>query len=119
MQFNLYGPIKPYTRMTRRGKWTSPAAQAYLESQEALRWQIAELMAVNGWQMIEAGQPLAVDISITVPKRLNTFDLDNAVKAVIDAAQSIVFKNDLWINQIIARRQLGEEYKATLKVEAV
>jgi Holliday junction resolvase RusA-like endonuclease len=111
--FILTGHIVPYVRMTRRGKWVNERAKLYLASQEALAWQMKQTMSENDLPMLPERTPLQVSILITVSKRLHCSDLDNQVKAVLDAAQGVVFKNDLWIDMINARRSLlleGEDH---------
>lgn len=119
--FTLTGHIVPYVRMTRRGKWVNESAKLYLASQEALAWQMKQAMSKNELLMLPERTPLQVSILITVSKRLHCSDLDNQVKAVLDAAQGVVFKNDLWIDKINARRSLlleGEDH-CYLEVEVM
>jgi len=42
--------------------------------------------------------------------------LDNQVKAILDAAQGLVFENDLWIDSISAERRLGSQTRAQVVV---
>jgi Holliday junction resolvase RusA-like endonuclease len=107
--------------MTRRGKWVNQRAKLYLASQEALAWQMKQTMSENDLPMLPERTPLQVSILITVSERLHCSDLDNQVKALIDAAQGVVFKNDLWIDNIHAQRSLlweGEDH-CYLKVKVM
>ena len=119
MRFIIRGKIKPYVRMTQRGKWVSEQAQEYLASQHAIRLQLRHQMAANGWEMLPARTPLDVRMVFTVPNRLHCADLDNQVKALADSAQGIVFKNDLWIDAITAERRKGPDYLTVLEVKTV
>ena len=108
--FTIEGRIVPYVRMTRRGKYTDPRAGEYLESQRAIRWQFKQQMSERGLAMLPPQTPLAVSI-IVETKRGHTFDTDNAAKAVLDAAQGIVFGNDLWIDWLhVERRKHDREW---------
>lgn len=97
MEFSITGKIKPYVRMTRRGKWKSKEAQEYIASQVAVKKQVQKQMALNGWQMLPVKTPLKLEVTAIVPERLYTFDVDNIGKAIQDALQGIVFQNDCWI----------------------
>lgn len=80
--------LVPYTRMTRRSKFVSKSAKRYMSNQEALKWAFRENL--NDW--VYEG---AVSIAFTVhyaDKRVR--DLDNCMKALGDALQGIVIKND-------------------------
>ena len=94
----------PYVRMTRKGKFVQPRAQAYMANQEALKLELKNQMQLQNFDMFPAQTPLAVGIKFTVPKDMHTKDLDNLVKAILDAMQGVVFKNDMWIDQIMAKR---------------
>lgn len=113
MIFTITGKIKPYTRMTRRGKWVNPEALEYLASKEAIACQFKE--QVNG-QMFPDKTPLLVVISIETLTP-HKGDVDNLAKALIDSAQGIVFKNDCWIDEIRVKRCRGKEYRATVMID--
>jgi len=74
MRFVLQGKVKPYVRMTRRGKYVSRQAQEYLTSKSKL-----------GWQMM-------------------------------DAANGIVYPDDRWIDEIVAKRARGDAYRTVLEI---
>ena len=112
MQFTLTGPIIPYTRMTRRGKFTNKRAQEYLANQERLAWQFKEQCT----GMLPAKMPLLMVVIIETPK-LHTGDLDNIFKALADSAQGIVFSNDCWIDSISIQRKRAKEYRAQVWIE--
>lgn len=104
--FWLSRQFKPYVRMTQRSKFTDPKAQAYLASKERLEWQMLDQMEKNDWELVKRGIPLGVVISICPVARNR--DLDNEIKAILDAAQGVVFEDDRWVDTIIACRVNGE-----------
>lgn len=115
----LTGYIKPYVRMTRRGKWVSKHAQEYQDSQAALKHQILEQLQEKGYRtdqmpVFPGGRPLRAMLIICTTAGLHKKDLDNQVKALLDAAQGLLFANDLWIDSISAERSLGSEELAEL-----
>lgn len=114
--FTLSGRVHPYTRMTRRGQWVDPAARAYKDSQHALAWQYRAQMLDHGWPMLPGRTPLRVTVEIEMPARLHCQDGDNQLKALIDAAQGVVFPNDLWIDVESIRRRAGSEHRAKVEI---
>ena len=119
MIFRIEGKLKPYVRMTRRGKWVSPEAQEYLASTFKIVWQFKEQMAMYDYEMWPAQTPLAVNIHIEMASALHRSDLDNQVKAILDAAQGIVFLNDCWIDKIVATRGIGEDFITIFRVGVI
>lgn len=117
MEFIIPGKIKPYVRMTQRGKWINPQAREYLESKKAIAWIIAQQMRLNEWEMLPGQTPLTVSIEFEQPRALHRADLDNQVKAILDAAQGVVYQNDCWVDCIQASRRLGTHSRVTLRVE--
>ena len=103
MQFLLRGNVKPYVRMTQRGKYIRPQAQEYLASKQSLGWQMRAQMARHGWAMLPK-MPLAATIFFIEARGLHRRDLDNEVKAVLDAATGIVYADDRWIDALVTRR---------------
>ena len=101
----LDGCFKPYVRMTQRGKFVRPEAQAYLASKDALRLQLNQQMVDR--PMLPVSTPLSVLILIAHDHKFHRRDLDNEVKALLDAMQDIVYKNDCWIDDIRASRTIG------------
>lgn len=110
LSFVIKGEIKPYVRMTRRGKWGSPQAQEYLASKAAIQMQLKEQIqrgADTKNRFPALGRvPIRVRLWIRVSERLHTKDLDNQIKAVLDACNGIVWADDRWIDDIAAVRYL-------------
>lgn len=115
LRFILTSKIKPYTRMTRRGKFSSPSAQEYLANQEDLKWQLQQQMVENGWQIFRSKTPLAIELSIS-EVLIHNHDLDNTEKAILDAASKIVYPDDRWIDEIRVRRYKSDEHKSILLI---
>jgi len=110
MDFIITGEIKPYVRMTRRGKWGSPQAQEYLSSKAAIQMQLrAQIQTRTDTEdhfPVFGREPLRVRLWIRVSERLHTKDLDNQIKAVLDACNGIVWADDRWIDDISAVRYM-------------
>ncbi len=107
--------LQPYVRMTRRGKFTKPEARVYLESQSRAGWTFKQRMLERGWEMLPQKTPLGVRALFQVDRRVHTSDLDNALKALIDSAQGVVFKNDLWIDSIAVERERGSQSRVMVE----
>ena len=105
--FTITGHITPAVRMTQKSKHADPRAQKYMASQKAIAWQLKEQMALRGWDMLPEQTPLMAQVSFWVESGLHKCDADNLIKAVIDSAQGIVFRNDLWIDSIMSARAIG------------
>ena len=107
--------IKPYVRMTQKGKWVKPEAQMYLASKGTLSSKIKEQMNLLGKDMLPAGIPLKVVIRLYAPTNPgHKCDLDNQVKAILDACNKIAFPDDRWVDQIDAQRYFGDECRLRL-----
>jgi len=115
MQFRIEGRVIPYVRMTRRGKYVNPRAQLYLSSKAAIGYQYTQQMAQNDWQPF-GKESLHIEISILTTGSIRTYDLDNAIKAYIDAGNKIVWFDDRYIDKIIAYRAVGEDELAIIKI---
>lgn len=102
----LQGKPIPYVRMTRRGKFVNPRAQAYLSSKDALALQMRAQMQ----QEPLGREPLRVVLRFKYTRGADhRRDLDNEVKAVLDAANGVVWEDDRWVDEIMAWRGDGAE----------
>lgn len=90
-----------------------------MASQTAIGLQLKQQMALNGWEMLPVKTPLKLEVTATLPERLYTMDVDNIGKAVQDALQGIVFRNDCWIVEAHFTKALGAEYKAQVFIKTV
>lgn len=111
IHFCLVGPVKPYVRMTRRGKYVNAQAQQYLASKDALRLQLKSGMQHSGYERL-GREPLRVEITFGSVNHRQ--DLDNLVKAVLDACNGIVWEDDRWVDMIEARREVRPGYEGFL-----
>ena len=118
MVFTFSHHIKPYTRMTKRGKFVQEDAIAYIASQGALQWEYKKQMMAQNWEMIPAGPSIVLGIEINMPARLHGCDLSNQIKAIEDAANKIVWADDRYIDTITADRMTGPDWKITVFVAA-
>ena len=113
--------IVPYVRMTQRGKYVKRDAQRYLASQEALALQLKNFMQNNGFNMIPKGNPIRVTMTYYAPTNPgHGADLDNQLKAILDACKGIVFEDDRWVDSINIQRifnKSGSEPSLTMFVD--
>ena len=91
--------VVPYVRVGRE-RWTQRATR-YLASKDALATAIRQAAAAAGHDQPDDESRFAVGIGVTRRSR-RAYDLDNVVKAVMDAANQIVWKDDAQVNQIRA-----------------
>ena len=102
------GRLKPYVRMTQKGKWIEPQAIEYMECKRHLSYLIKNYMNVNKLKMLPEKTPLMIEIEIGVPKSQgHRADIDNLCKLILDASQGIVFKDDRWIDYVSIKREFG------------
>ena len=104
--FQLAAKPVPYVRMTQRGKFVRPEAKRYLASKAALGYQMREQM--HGHEPFKR-VPLEVVINFQYERGADhRRDLDNEVKAVLDAGNGIVWEDDRWIDSIVAVRCVSD-----------
>ena len=116
MRFTILGKIQPYTRTTQKQKFVDERYQRYRASQHGIRLQLRAQMRREGWEMLPERTPL--DVCLWFYPADHRCDLDNLVKAVLDAAQGIVFKDDRWVDSICAVRGTGEQ-RCVLRVRVI
>lgn len=104
-QFVVEGRVVPYVRMTQRSKYVDDQAKRYLAWQNLARLRMREQMNLKRWNMIPKRTPFAVRMYFVPPDHRH--DLDNAVKAAMDAAQGVVYPDDRWAESIAASRATG------------
>lgn len=102
----IEGKVVPYTRMTQRGKYVKPDAIRYIESQTRLKNEISicteDERSDIPWFVPEKCR-FGVHMTFYVAS-LHHCDLDNLIKAVIDACQKVLFKDDRYCDAISASR---------------
>jgi Holliday junction resolvase RusA-like endonuclease len=107
------GPFVPYVRMTQRGKFVVPRALEYQGSQAEIKARFKEQLIRKGHRaedlpIFKNGQPIRALLLVSMSAGLHKQDLDNQTKAILDAAQGLLFENDLWIDAISVERSLGK-----------
>lgn len=102
--------VVPYVRMTQRGKWSSLRAQEYLASQMRLAMLLKSEMARLGLRPAPPRTRLRVQVTMFEPGSVrHNRDLDNLVKAVLDAARGVVIPDDRWVDEIAAVRTISDD----------
>lgn len=99
MLFTYADKIKPYVRMTQKGKWVDPQAREYMASKGQLAYAFRTQMLRYGYEPIPPKTPFAVSLHYQAPN-LYQFDLDNVLKAVMDAANGLLFTDDRWCIEV-------------------
>lgn len=114
----IEGKVVPYTRMTRRGKYVKPDAIRYIESQNRLKsvigLSIEDEHSDDTWYVPEKCR-FGAHMTFYVTS-LHHCDLDNLVKAVIDACQKVLFKDDRYCDAIYASRCKCEDHEEGVQV---
>lgn len=115
--FTYCHEITPYVRMTGRGKYVKKNAQRYIKSQEALHWELirqfkaADLFLSNGFFKVSG--------KFVIAKREGIKDIDNLGKAVLDAAQGIIFDNDKQVKEVHWKKEAGNRDFAEIIFETI
>ena len=116
--FEYHQKVTPFTRMTQRGKYVKAEAQRYLASKESLAWamlQYRQTLDVPPDVVLFDKVPFLVDVLYHAP-RLYTFDADNILKAVLDAGNGILWRDDRYCIHVQADKYLAPEYHLRLTV---
>jgi Holliday junction resolvase RusA-like endonuclease len=110
LDIDIYSPVVPYVRMTTQGKNFVPRARRYLGAQEDIKnlFDLAKrnLNCFDDYYVPEKC-PFELVVNFYMNK-LHYCDLDNLVKAILDAGQGILYKNDMHCDVIVAGRYLTE-----------
>jgi hypothetical protein len=145
--FTFVYPVIPYVRMTQRGKYVSSRAQKYLNSQvaikEYMRERVGELESkgldlfpyiveeklgnltaeVEYWFPVPPRASFTVEINFLYhPEKEHHYcDIDNMIKAMMDAGNMILYVDDRWCDGISATRDHADmifcKDKKTIQVE--
>lgn len=118
MKFTYHEKIKPYVRMTQRGKFVKKEAQDYLASKAALGYALRVQMRAEEAQPLEAYQTFEFNMRYFAPD-VYRYDLDNLIKAVLDAAQNIVFPDDRYCVDIVASKARAVNFRLELEIVKV
>lgn len=91
--------LVPYVRVGRE-RWT-PRARRYMASQDALSMAIR--LAARRAGRFEPDEAESWSLTLTIRRRTrHRYDLDNAVKAVLDAANQVIWVDDTQVAHITA-----------------
>lgn len=102
----LQGKPVPYVRMTQRGKFVRPEAKRYLASKA---WLANQMRAQMAGRPPLGREPLIVHLEFWYTRGPDhRRDLDNEIKAVLDAGNGIVWEDDRWIDVIVASRHTAQ-----------
>lgn len=99
MRFVIEGYIVPYVRMTHRSKHADPRARRYLSSKAAIVLQFHQQMQALGYSMIDGQTPFGISLDADHSAG-HRADLDNILKAVLDAGSDVVYPDDRWCDAI-------------------
>jgi Holliday junction resolvase RusA-like endonuclease len=117
-RFTLEGKPVPYVRMTQRGKYVKRNAQRYLASKDAIGLQMRCQMGRRGWYPYPRGTRLTVHIAFLYANGADhRRDIDNEVKAVVDAGNGVLYDDDRWIDAIEAERGESDDGEDRVIVE--
>ena len=109
--------VKPYVRMTQKGKWSSPQAQEYLASKTNLAFKIKKAMQEFCYEQMPAQTPLFVSATVYVhTSQGHRADLDNILKAILDACNGIAFPDDRWVDELDIDRKIGDQQHLSLLI---
>ncbi len=106
--------IHPYVRMTQRSKYMDPTAMSYIHNQRVIKFYMNQQMNAGNYKTYNQ-TPLGCDLSFYVTQ-IHKADLDNLIKAALDAATGIIFTNDAWIDSISARRKKASQPKMIMQI---
>ena len=95
MIFNITGHIKPYVRTTKRQKFVDPQYKQYADSKDAIGWQFRNQGCVRECDFVQVYFENTFKVKITFHlNKMFISDLDNLEKAIMDAGNGIVWKDD-------------------------
>lgn len=103
MEFVIKTIVVPYVRMTQRSKHIDPRAIQYNTNQEAIKWELKQIMSQLKWTMFPRRTPLYGKMIFYGYNHKS--DITNLGKAVEDALQGIALRDDRWFDGwLILRR---------------
>ena len=109
MHFIIEGEIIPYVRTTRKAASFNERNLRYANSLGGIRVQVNNQMALRNYEKIPDRTSFIVYALFQSKSRLWTFDVDNKLKAIVDALQGHVFRSDLWLRETWGRKELGTD----------
>jgi Holliday junction resolvase RusA-like endonuclease len=106
--------VIPYVRMTQRSKYVDDRAIAYQDWMAHFRIEIHKKLMKQNYPQLLKKQPMYAMIYFYEKKVRHNRDLDNMLKAVMDACQGVLFRNDMWFDQIETVRVASEDGPAVI-----
>ena len=100
--------------MTQKSKYMDPYAMAYVHNQRILKFYMKQQILAGNFNIYDH-TPLGCDLSFNLTQ-LHRADLDNLVKAALDAGTGIIYTNDAWIDTISARRKKAATPKMIMQI---
>lgn len=113
--------VIPAVRMVRGSEKKNKRAADYLAVKDLIGLAYKTQMARAGWVMIPQEIPLYIGIKMTIPSRnkngIHFCDWDNLTKTIQDAANRIVFWDDMWIDCCLGfLRKPGATWQAEILI---
>lgn len=93
--------VVPFVRVGRE-RWTARATR-YMASKDAIALHLRLAIRDSRAALPDGSARWAVSVQVSRRTR-RAYDLDNVVKAVMDAANAIVWADDAQVDEIIARK---------------
>ena len=115
LRFEIPGPIVPYVRVGQE-RWTK-RARDYFASKDNIGLAIKLQMLASGAQPIPDRTAFSLKATFTLPG-LYKCDTDNLLKAVLDALQGVVYRDDRYCVRVEAEKKRGKAF-ALIEVEEV
>jgi len=99
--------VIPYVRMTQRSKYVNERAIAYMDWMANFRIAIHQKLLKQNFPQLLVKKPMYARIMFYETRVRHNRDLDNMIKAVMDACQGVLFRNDMWFDHIDSKRLLS------------
>jgi Holliday junction resolvase RusA-like endonuclease len=92
-------------------------AQQYLTSEAQLQLKFKECMTLHDEEMFPDRTPLIIMGIIMVPAAQgHKCDLDNLIKAILDAGNKFLFPDDRWIDHVTFSRLISKDFTGVISV---
>lgn len=136
IRFTVPGPVVPKGRhrsVIRGGRIATFTPAETVAYEKAVAWHA--LAAMGGRPMLEGALAVRIEVIVAVPRSATKArraamlagairptarpDLDNQIKALLDALNALAFADDAQIVELHAARWYGEEPRATIEVTQI
>lgn len=102
--------INHYYHRARRSTFLSQRAKAYRKEV----W----VCAAKAFALWNTSKVLTINIRLHAPKNVRVYDVDNFNKAILDALQGVVYKNDKQITVLVVEKReacIGGKAQVTIR----